>query len=165
MLTHSPAPEDIAEWKRVAERYRTRLHPNRISGRALYDYLCSRYPLLPLHDVRADRVVRDNILKNKCFADELPDGVLPEPACAIVERSGAGLELYRAQDEAFSGLDIFVGIDLAGGYFAVEGSSVLWDELYARRGLNETDLANDYCVFEYIACLTRFGLLELTLEV
>lgn len=163
MLTHPPAPEDVAEWKRTAARYRDLLRPNRISGRALYDYLQARYPLTPLRDARADRVVCDNILKNKCFAEELPEGVPPEPACAIVERRGAGLALYRAQEEAFSGCEIFVGIDLAGGYFLVEGSSLLWDELYARRGLNETDLKNDYCVSEYIACLARFGLLEQTL--
>lgn len=148
MLTRAPTPEDAAEWKRTAERYRPLLRPNRISGRALYDHLRSRYPLTPLHDARADRVVRDNILKNRCFAEALPEGVPPDPVCCLIEHSGAGVELYRAQDEAFSGTDIFVGIDLASGYFSVEGSGLLWDELYAYRGLNETDLENDYCVYE-----------------
>ena len=45
----------------------------------------------------------------------------------------------------------------------MEGSSLLWDELYAYRGLNEPELENYYSVAEYVSCLNRFGLLEETL--
>ncbi|MPN52317.1 hypothetical protein SDC9_199973 [bioreactor metagenome] len=44
--------------------------------------------------------------------------------------------------------------------FHVEGSSLLWDELFAYRGLDEMDLRNFYMVAEYAACLKRFGMLE-----
>ena len=40
----------------------------------------------------------------------------------------------------------------------VEGSSLLWDELYVFRGLDEQDLENYVCVAEYIACMRRFSL-------
>jgi len=160
MQTTQATQEDIARWKRIYEEYRPRLRPNRISGAALYAYLESRYPLLCMEDTRADQVVTDNILKNACFASLLPEGEQPEPVCCAIEPVGSGLTLYHAQDAVFSGCDIIVGIDLVSGYFLVEGSSLLWDELYAHRGLNESDLENFYSVAEYIACLTRFGMLE-----
>ena len=37
---------------------------------------------------------------------------------------------------------------------------MLWDELYAFQGLDETDIQNFYCVAEYVSCLKRFGLLD-----
>ena len=40
----------------------------------------------------------------------------------------------------------------------VEGTSLLWDELYAFRGLDAQDLENYVCVAEYIACMQRFSL-------
>ena len=162
MLTHLATTEDIAQWRLTAERYREQLSPNRIPGSELYAYLQSRYPLLPLDDARANQVVISNILENKVFAADLPEGVSPEPVCCLIERSGAGETLYQAQEAVFSGCDIFVGIDLVSGYFCVEGSGLLWDELFAHRGLSENDLKNDYMVAEYIACLSRFGLLEST---
>lgn len=56
------------------------------------------------------------------------------------------------------------GIDLTTGYFCVEGSSRLWDELYVFRGLDETDIQNFYCVAEYISNLKKFDQLESVLR-
>ena len=163
MQTTQATQDEIAAWKRIYAEYKPKLQPNRITGAALYAYLESRYPLRPLDDARANQIVVSNILENSCFARDLPPDALPEPVCCIIERNGAGTKLYESQDAVFSGIDIFVGIDLASGYFTVEGSSLLWDELYAHRGLNEADLENFYSVAEYVSCLTRFGLLEETL--
>jgi len=160
MLTHEPSMQDIANWKQVFAAYRPRLKPNRTSGEELLAYLRSRYPLRMLHDSKADQVVIQNILLNESLASELPSGAAPKPVCCIVEPVGSGEALYREQDACFAGIEIFVGIDLVTGYFCVEGSSRLWDELYAFRGLNENDLANYYSVAEYIACLERFDLLD-----
>jgi hypothetical protein len=157
MFMHAPAQNDRADWKRVYAQYRGSLHPNRISGAELYDYLSKRYPFVPLDDPRMDQIVVSNILENEVFARELPQGVSPDPVCCAIENNGSGEVLYRDQDAIFSGSQIIAGIDLVSGYFLVEGSSLLWDELYARRGLNENDLANEYAVAEYVACLKRFG--------
>lgn len=156
--------QDLAHWKQVYQQYRPRLKPNRISGATLYAYLESHYPLLPLDDPRANRLVSENILSNKVFARQLPKGCVPEPICCTIAPTGNGAELYRAQDAVFAGIDILVGIDLISGYFLVEGSSLLWDELYAQRGLNEDDLENAYSVAEYVACLERFGILDRVLS-
>ena len=164
MQTTQVTEADIARWKQVYAEYKPRLKPNRMSGAMLYDYLDSHYPLRPLDDEHAHRTVIDNILQNECFACQLPEGTAPEPVCCVIEPVGNGSALYSAQDAVFAGSEIIVGIDLVSGYFLVEGSSALWDELYAHRGLNENDLENFYSVAEYIACLSRFGLLEQMLE-
>lgn len=164
MQNHAAGREEIDSWKRTFAEYRDRLVPNRKSGEELFAYLESRYRLTPPEGGRAEQTVVLNILENECFARELPSGAAPDPVCRIVEPDGAGDALYRAQDELYSGCKILVGIDLVSGYFSVEGSGLLWDELCAYRGLNENDLKNYYSVAEYIACLRRFGLLEQTLE-
>ena len=164
MLTQQATPELIESWKRTFAQYKGRLKPNRKSGAELKEYLCSKYPLREETSAKARRVVTGNILANKPLADELPPGRQPEPYCAVVLHKGAGAALYAAQDEVFTGIDIFVGVDLASGYFLVEGSSLLWDELFAFRGLNETDLENYYLVAEYVSCLRRFQLLDSVLS-
>ena len=160
MLTHEPSAEEIAIWKQVFAAYRPRLKPNRKSGEELLAALRSRYSLCMLHDSDADQVVIQNILLNESLARELPPDTAPSPVCCIVEPVDAGEALYQEQDACFAGIEIFVGIDRVTGYFVVEGSSRLWDELYAFRGLNERDLDNYYSVAEYIACLERFDLLD-----
>jgi hypothetical protein len=164
MQTALPTKEDIARWKEVFAEYHTRIKPNRISGALLREYLTKHYPAQSMHDANLDQVVTGNILSNVCYARALPPGVSPEPVCFKLAREGAALPLYASQDAVYAGCDILVGIDLVSGYFFVEGSSILWDELYARRGLNEDELSNYYCVAEYVACLTRFHLLEQVLN-
>lgn len=160
MLTQPATPELMESWKRTFAQYKGRFLPNRKPGAELKEYLCSKYPLREETSVTARRVVTENILANKPLADELPRGRQPEPYCAVVLCEGAGAALYAAQDELFTGIDIFVGIDLVSGYFLVEGSSLLWDELFAYRGLSKTDLENYYLVAEYVSCLERFHLLD-----
>lgn len=155
------ATEQMAlEWKEVRMQYQDRLHANRKPGAAVAGYLIGRYPVEQLQNETAAQVVTGNVLANKPFADKLPVGASPSPVTYFVQSTGTGKALYEKQDPAFKGQQIFVGIDLTSGYFCVEGSSALWDELYACRGLDEADLQNDYCVAEYISCLKKFGLLE-----
>ena len=164
MQTKQPTEKDISHWKALFSAYQPRLKPNRISGAQLYEYLTAQYSTIPLQDARLQKIVSDNITKNECFCRELPTGVSPDPVCCKIARAGDAEALYASQEAIYAGCDIIVGIDLVSGYFLVEGSSLLWDELYAQRGLNEADLSNYYCVAEYISCLTRFGLLEQVLN-
>ncbi len=160
MQTSPATPELVTQWKHTYSDYRERLHPNRKSGDELLAALKERYPLRELSGEVAKKVVCDSVLSNDVLREQLPDGMHPKPACFIVKRTGTGMKLYDQQDACFAGIDIFVGIDLASGWFCVEGSSLLWDELYAFRGLNEKDLENFYSVAEYVSCLKRFGRLE-----
>lgn len=160
MLTRKVTPAMIREWKETAEIYRPRLHPNRKTGREILTYLTTTYPVRELVTNTLRDVVEDNILSNECHAKKMPAGKIPEVAGFLVENTGAGRRLYENQDEMFRGRAIIGGIELHSGYFLVEGSSLLWDELCAFRGLDADDLENYYLVAEYVACLKRFDMLD-----
>ena len=164
MLMQEATPKMVAAWKDTFEKYRDKLRPNRKTGAEVVAYLNGKYPLRELCDDEAKQVVIDNVLLNEPFASRLPEGSAPSAVAFLVENEGAGKALYEAQDDIFKGIEIFVGVELLSGFFSVEGSSLLWDELYAFRGLDEADLQNYYCVAEYVACLKRFNLLEKTLR-
>lgn len=157
MLIQEATPQMIKAWKDIWNEYKDKLRPNRKSGAEVVEYLTKKYPLKELHDDKAIRVVVDNVLNNKQFFDKLPAGAAPSAVTFTIENSGEGKFLYEKQDEIFRGNKIFVGIDIHSGYFCVEGSSMLWDELYAFQGLDEKDIQNYYCVAEYISCLKKFN--------
>jgi hypothetical protein len=55
---------------------------------------------------------------------------------------------------------IFLGIDISTGFYTVEGSTMLHDELNAIRGLDEKDLHNFVIVAQYISALKKFDMLN-----
>lgn len=163
MLMQPPSQNTLKEWQRMWEEYREQLKPNRKSGRELLAYLYKVYPLEEIHEMEAAQVVAGNVLENRFYAEKL-QGAQPNPAAFYVRDEGKGAELYRQQDSLFRGQRIFVGIDLASGFYCVEGSSLLWDKLCAFQGLDEADLQNAACVAQYVASLRRFGRLEKVLH-
>ncbi|WP_270563236.1 hypothetical protein [Clostridium beijerinckii] len=90
----------------------------------------------------------------------MPIGVEPSVVTFVIENKDNGMFLYENQEEIFKGNNVFVAVNLESGFFCVEGSSLLWDELYVFQGLDEKDIQNYLCVAEYISCLKRFRLLE-----
>lgn len=157
-------PEMIKEWKKVWNEYKDKLLPNRKSGKEVVEYLKSKYSLDELHDDNAKQVVIKNVLYNKIYRDKLPTGAEPSSVTFIVKNQANSESLYENQDEIFKVNKIFVGVELESGFFCVEGSSQLWDELYAFRGLDEKDIQNYFCVAEYISCLKKFGRLKSVLN-
>lgn len=137
MLTQEATPEMVKEWKQIYRQNRGSLRPNRKTGAELDAYLRSKYPVTPINTEEANQVVVENVMKNPCFREKLPPGAMPKPATYFV------------------GNNAFVGIDLASGYFCVEGSEQIYDELFAFRGLDEKDLDNVFLVAEYVKCAKR----------
>lgn len=164
MLTEKPTPELVRQWKETWGEYHERLKPGRKSGEELAAYLRERYPLTPIDDPRAAETVIRNVLDNACFAKRLPAGTKPSALTWFVRNEGKGALLYREQEEIFRGIEIFVGIEPVTGFFLVEGSGLLWDELFTYRGLDADDLQNPYLVWEYVSGLRRFGQLESALQ-
>jgi hypothetical protein len=160
MLTRKVTPELVSEWKETAKTYRPLLQPNKKTGPEILAYLTDNYPVRELTTESLRDVVEDNILSNECHARKMPAGTIPEVSGFIIENTGTGKHLYEKQDELFRGRAIIGAVELHSAYFMVEGSSLLWDELCAFRGLDEEDLANYYLVAEYVECLKRFDLLE-----
>lgn len=132
MLTKKATPEMIEEWKKQYKEKRGSLTPNRKTGIELDEYLKAHYPVSPLNTDYANKVVVDNIMKNEPLKEKLPQGVLPNPVTYLIEED-----------------KVFIGIDLITGYFCVEGSEKIYNDLFAYRGLDEKDLENFYLVAEY----------------
>jgi hypothetical protein len=164
MLMQEARPEMVASWKSVFNEYRERLIPNRKKAADLVAYLKDKYPLAELSDKDLKQVIIDNVLSTEFYSDKLPAGKTVNPQVFRVVNTGQAQSLYRQQDDIFKGQDIIVGIDMETGFFHIEGSSLLWDELFAFRGLDAGDLDNYYLVAEYIACLKRFNMLDDVLE-
>ncbi|PKL64229.1 MAG: hypothetical protein CVV32_09815 [Methanomicrobiales archaeon HGW-Methanomicrobiales-3] len=160
MLARKVTPEMVKEWKETAATFRPRLRPGRKTGAEIVAYLAGKYPVREIPAESIAEVIGDNVLLNECNAMKLPAGKMPDAVGFIIENAGAGEQIYETQDEIFRGMPVIVGVDLTTGYFIVEGSSLLWDDLFAFRGLDAEDLENYYLVAEYVACLRRFGLLD-----
>jgi hypothetical protein len=148
MLTEQATPQMIQEWKQIFEQYKGKLKSNRKTGQEIVDYLLSKYSLIPVNDDRAKQVVSLNVLENEPLKEKLPDGTEPDPVA-----------FYWNDD----GKKVFIGVDLSSGYFLVEGSAELHDELCAFQGLDSYDLENFYCVAQYIICLQKFNRFDVIL--
>lgn len=166
MITQEVSRETLSEWKALWERYRGSLNPNRKSGPELLTYLESRYPLTEIFDENALEAISENVTMNSRLAEKLPEGGCPQPKAFYLENSGSGARFYLPENrddfQLWGGeiTRIFVGIDLASGFYMVEGSTLLWDELCAVQGLDNRDLENFVIVAEYVNALKRFGVLE-----
>ena len=146
MLSANITKKSLDEWKKIWRENKESLKPNRKTGKEILVYLQERYVLEKINDRKADETVSWNILNNECFSIKLPKGVKPDVMTYYVS----------LKNNKASCSKVFVGIDLITGYYIVEGSESLWDELYAFRGLDEDDIQNPYCVAEYLACLKKF---------
>ena len=158
MLMQEPTPEMVRAWKKTYDTYRAELKPNNKPMKEVIAYLKKQYPVTELQDEKMRSVVTGNVTANEFYAHRIPDGKHPEPQVFQVENTGPGRYLYESQDEIFRGCRIIAGFEPASGYFMVEGSSRLWDELFVFRGLDEEDLDNFYLVAEYVTCIQKSGI-------
>jgi hypothetical protein len=155
MLMQKASQDMLRTWKETFDTYRTRLKPNNKPVLKVIGYLKEKYPVTELTDPLIKQVVIDNITLNECHAKKLPVGKKPVPKVFEIQDTESGKYLYEKQDDLFKGTKIIAGFDLESGYFIVEGSSLLWDELFVFRGLDEEDLTNFFLVAEYVECLKK----------
>ena len=166
MITQKPTPKILTEWKNIFEQYRDLLQPNRKSGTDLLHYLQSNYSCTEITDKELLSVISENVSRNAFWAEKLPAGQLPLPKAFYLENIGNGHKFYLSENKDPSDLwggeitKIFVGVDLSSGFYMVEGSIMLWDELCAFQGVDEKDLENYVVVADYIRALQRFGNLD-----
>ena len=136
MLTTEPTPEMLQEWKRLHEKYRPKLTPNRRSGTQVDAYFREKYPHTPMDSEELREMIAAEILENPHHAEKLPEGCVPDVRCYL---SG----------------DVLVGIDLVTGHIHVESEDTermakLYDALFFYRGLDEADLENAFLTAEYV---------------
>ena len=166
MITQRPTPEIRTEWTSILEQYKDLLRPNRKSGTELLEYLQSNYSVTEIADEEVLAVISENVSRNVFFAEKLPAGQRPLPKAFYLEDIGNGHKFYLPENKDPSDLwggeitRIFVGVDRSSGFYMVEGSTMLWDELCAFQGVDEKDLENDAVVADHISALQRFGKLD-----
>ncbi len=166
MITELPTNEMLENWKKLYDDNMEKISPNRISGTELLDYLKDNYSLEEIYDKEALGVVTGNILMNEVYKEKLPQDTMPSPKCFYVKNTGKASKFYLSENkdkhEIWGGdiEKIFIGIDIVTGFYIVEGSTVLHDELNAVRGLDSTDLNNFAVVAQYIEAINKFDNLE-----
>ncbi len=161
MITTPTTPEMLSAFKATYNTYKHMLKPNRKTGIQLIRYLDTKYTLTEITSKNALECAAAPVLENECHAEKLPEGETPLPRAFYVENTGKGIALYgnnKAEKELWGGeiSKIFVAIDETTGFYTVEGSTLLWDELCAIRGLDERDMKNYVSVAQYIDSLKRF---------
>ena len=150
MITKPVSKAELAAMKKIRPEKKDSLVPCRKTGEEIERYLRAKYPLAETKEEKFLNAVSGNVLENE-FEREKFGGALPRPKAFFLLREGAGAPLYEK-----SGCErIFVGLDLETGFFLVEGSPDLWDELCAFRGLDEKDLQNYVCTAVYFSCLEK----------
>lgn len=170
MITSEMSQAQLAQYKEIWHQYKNRLFVNRKSGEQLIQYLKSKYDLTIYENHEAKKAAEFCILANAFTNEKRKDDAAPNVQMYYIEKTKASASLY-AQTNAFleacrreNAMRILVSVDLASGYYQVEGSPLLWDELCVYQGVDEFDIQNFVCVGEYVNCLKRFNLLEKNLK-
>lgn len=157
MIFGPASKEKLSEWREIHKQYKDKLTTNRKSGKEILVYLQNKYLLEEFNEERAFRAVYENVLKNEFQKQKLPLNSQPEPKTFILKNEGNGKTIYDNQEPIWENCPIFIGIDLSSGYVQIEGSCILYDEIYAFQGIDEYDIENCVRVAEYIDCVKRFN--------
>lgn len=166
MITQKPSREMLEEWKAIWIKYKDVLKPNRKSGADILSYLQEQYILTEIDDEKALSVITNNVTMNEHYTEKLSKDATIIPKAFYLENSGNGIKFYLSENKDDINLwndeitKIFVGVELSCGYYHVEGSTMLWDELCSFQGIDDIDLQNFVIVAEYINSLKRFGKLN-----
>ena len=156
MIFGPASKEQSIEWRKIHKRFKDKLVPNRKSGNDVLQYLQSKYLLDEFNEEIGFQAVYETVLNNEFYKQKLPANSQPQPKTFILRNEGNGKLIYENQEDIWEGCRIFIGIDLSSGYVQVEGSCLLYDEIYAFQGIDEYDIENCVRVAEYISCLKKF---------
>lgn len=157
MIFGPASKEKVLEWQEIHKQFKDKLTPNRKSGKEVLEYLQNKYFLDEFNEERAFRAVYETVMKNEFQKQKLPQNLQPEPKTFILKNEGNGKTIYDNQEDIWENSQIFIGIDLSSGYVQIEGSCLLYDEIYAFQGLDEFDIENCVRVAEYIDCVKKFN--------
>lgn len=157
MIFGPASKEKVLEWREIHKQFKDKLTPNRKSGKEVLEYLQSKYVLDEFNEERAFHAIYETVLKNEFQKQKLPVNTQPEPKTFILKNEDNGKRVYDKQESIWENCPIFIGIDLSSGYVQIEGSCLLYDEIYAFQGIDEYDIENCVRVAEYIDCVKRFN--------
>lgn len=156
MICEPVSEKKLAEWRETYEQFKGRLKPNKKASKEVVNYLKNKYNVEQLFDEKHLMLVYESVVNNAFFRKKLLPGQVPTPVFFLVKNDNASKFLYENQENFWDNCAILVGIDLVTGYLYVEGSCLLYDELYAFQGLDELDLENFVRVADYVECIKKF---------
>lgn len=157
MIFGPASKEKVFEWREIHKQFKDKLIPNRKSGKEVLEYLSNKYLLDEFNEEKGIRAVEETVLNNDFQKQKLPPNSQPEPKTFVLRNEGNGKFIYDNQEDIWEGCPVFIGIDLNSGYVQIEGSGLLYDEIYAFQGIDEYDIENCVRVAEYIDCVKRFN--------
>ncbi len=157
MIFGPASKEMVCEWRKTHAKFKDKLHPNRKSGKEVLEYLQNKYLLNEINEEKAFNAVYETVLNNEFQKQKLPFDSQPEPKTFILKNEGNGKTIYDNQEDIWESCPIFIGVDLSSGYVQVEGSCLLYDEIFAFQGIDEFDIENCVRVAEYINCIKNFN--------
>lgn len=157
MIFGPASKEQLYEWRTIHKQYKNKLIPNRKSGKEVLSFLQNKYSLEEFNEEKAFLAITQTVLNNQFQKQKLPENSIPKPRCYILKNEGNGKFVYDNQEDIWKGIPIFIGIDLSSGYVQIEGSCILYDEIYAFQGIDEYDIENCARVADYIDCLKKFN--------
>jgi len=153
MITSQVTPAMLEQWKALWLEHKDFLRPCRKTGEQLIAYLQALYSLEETFDPELLAIVSDSVKENAVAAAKLPEGIEPAPKVFHIPDEGNGHLLYERRGEVFAEVErITVGVDLASGWYHVEGSEDLWDRLCAYQGLDGEDIENYVTAAWYMLC-------------
>ncbi len=155
MLMQEPTEDMIKECKEIFNQYKDKIKPNKKEGVDIIKYLENHYSITEIQDNELESIVESNIKDNEFNSNKIK-GENPIIRMFEINNNGKSKELYKKQDNIFKGIKIIVGIELKTSFIFVEGSSYLYDELTAYKGLDEEDIKNYFLVSQYIKCKEKF---------
>ena len=137
MLTEKISRNMIDEYKKIYEKHRSELRPNRKSGTEIEEYFISKYSPVVLDSYEFRQMISECIVENEFTKKKLLNDSKPQVVSYILDEN------------------VFVGIDILTGYFHVESEDfekmkLIHDDLFVFRGLDDMDLKNYFLVAQYI---------------
>ena len=157
MIFGPASKEKVFEWRETHKQFKDKLTPNKKSGKEVLEYLQNKYLLDEINEETAFNAVYETVLNNEFQKQKLLPNSRPKPRTFILKNEGNGKTIYDNQEDIWENCQIFIGIDLSTGYVQIEGSSLLYDEIYAFQGIDEFDIENCVRVADYIDCLKKFN--------
>lgn len=157
MIVEPPTKDKLHEWCEIHKQFKNKLTPNSKSGNEVLSYLKNKYTLDELTEEKYKNEISENVIYNDFLKEKLSKDKSPDPIAFILRNDEKSKVIYQNQEDIWNSCPVFIGIDLATGYVHVEGSCLLYDELYAFQGIDEYDLENCVRVAEYIECIKKFN--------
>ncbi|MEG0526987.1 MAG: hypothetical protein RR531_05670 [Longicatena sp.] len=157
MFMRPATKEDVQSWKEIFEQYHRLITPSRKSAREMIAYLQEKYGCISFENEEWQQAIQKEVLMNEHNLEKVQPNT---PMCVQLyqlEDNASSHHVFEQRAEVFKESEIFVGVEMNSGYLHIEGSDVLYDELFVYQGLDEQDIKNPFLVAQYVELCHKFA--------